>query len=83
MGERESRAYSLSILFVFALSSEKFLFPIKPQFFLDSFPAFIYCYLFLCKIAEHITPSISLAIVRTAHGQRNRRRLQRMENPGK
>ena len=62
MGERESRAYSLSILFVFALSSEKFVFLIKPQIFLDSFPAFIYSCLFLCKIAEHITPSISLAM---------------------
>ncbi len=40
------------------LNGEKVVWPILPIFRLNGFPAFIRCYLFLCKVADYLCDSV-------------------------
>jgi hypothetical protein len=40
------------------LNDEKIVFPVAGNFRLDSFPEFLLCYIFLCKVANHIGTEI-------------------------
>jgi hypothetical protein len=54
MGEGEGCEYHCSVLFVSALRGAKVVFPVKPQFVLNTFSSFLRCYMFLCKVAEYV-----------------------------
>jgi hypothetical protein len=48
-----------SFIVLVLINGEKVVNPVFPDFVLDSFPNFIQCYIFLCKIAEHLGDEVN------------------------
>ena len=54
MGRRQGRECHDSVRTTSVLNGDKVVVPIQPGFDLDTFPGFVGCYFFLCKVADDL-----------------------------